>query len=324
MLKKLLLAAIPVMLCAMPALARDKNIFVQKAEESGEFEIASGDLAKHKAQGPDVQKFAAQMVTDHTAAGEKLKAAAGRAGVPAEKVNKMGEQHAADMAMLQNAKDAVDALYINIQIQAHEEAVTLFRDYVKNGDDPDLRRFAQDTPNTGAASRAREVDYAFEDVARGAALHRPILAGPLLTKPREGRVGSTRRLPLKRLLQGCSVMAERVQLKRTKGWRMPANTVKVDRGSIYGNPFTMEKRERSEAVALFRNWLTALTWEADCGQDYPPMLTKHLCDRRRALLEALPNLRGKNLACWCPLPTPGEPDVCHAAVLLELANKTHD
>jgi putative membrane protein len=146
MLKKLLLAAIPVMLCAMPALARDKNTFVQKAEESGEFEIASGDLAKHKAHGPDVQKFAAQMVTDHTAAGEKLKAAAGKAGVPAEKVNKMGEQHAADMAKLQNAKDAeFDALYINIQIQAHEEAVTLFRDYAKNGDDPDLRRFAQET-----------------------------------------------------------------------------------------------------------------------------------------------------------------------------------
>jgi putative membrane protein len=145
-LKKLLFAAIPVMLCAMPALARDKNTFVQKAEESGEFEIASGDLAKHKAQGPDVKKFAAQMVTDHTVAGEKLKEAAAKAGVSAEKVNKMGEQHAADMARLQNAKDAeFDALYIDSQIKAHEEAVTLFRDYVKNGDDPDLRRFAQDT-----------------------------------------------------------------------------------------------------------------------------------------------------------------------------------
>ena len=33
-------------------------------------------------------------------------------------------------------------------------------------------------------------------------------------------------------------------------------------------------------------------------------------------------LAGKNLACWCPLPAPGEPDICHAAVLLELANTT--
>lgn len=32
-------------------------------------------------------------------------------------------------------------------------------------------------------------------------------------------------------------------------------------------------------------------------------------------------LQGKNLACWCPLPQSGEPDKCHAAVLLRLANE---
>lgn len=41
---------------------------------------------------------------------------------------------------------------------------------------------------------------------------------------------------------------------------------------------------------------------------------------RTKLIAALPMLAGKNLACWCPLPAPGEPDICHAAVLLELAN----
>ena len=37
-------------------------------------------------------------------------------------------------------------------------------------------------------------------------------------------------------------------------------------------------------------------------------------------LPATDELRGKNLACWCPLPKPGEPDYCHAAILLEIAN----
>ncbi len=41
---------------------------------------------------------------------------------------------------------------------------------------------------------------------------------------------------------------------------------------------------------------------------------------REKVLAALPTLRGKNLACWCPLPGVGEQDDCHAAVLLELAN----
>ena len=124
------------------------------------------------------------------------------------------------------------------------------------------------------------------------------------------------------IVQKCGrIVAERVQLKRTKGWRMPPDTVKVDRSTIYGNPFTMEKRERAEAVALFGEWLTSATWAAECEEKYPPLLTKHLCDRRTALLAALPKLRGKNLACWCPLPLEGEEDVCHAAVLLQLANQ---
>jgi hypothetical protein len=33
------------------------------------------------------------------------------------------------------------------------------------------------------------------------------------------------------------MMPERIQLKRTKGWRMPPNSVKVDRSTQWGNPF---------------------------------------------------------------------------------------
>lgn len=33
---------------------------------------------------------------------------------------------------------------------------------------------------------------------------------------------------------------------------------------------------------------------------------------------------GKGLACWCPLPEPGEIDWCHARVLLEIANGDDD
>jgi len=40
-----------------------------------------------------------------------------------------------------------------------------------------------------------------------------------------------------------------------------------------------------------------------------------LMERRKVVLSGLPSLRGKNLACWCPLDQP-----CHADVLLELAN----
>ena len=48
---------------------------------------------------------------------------------------------------------------------------------------------------------------------------------------------------------------------------------------------------------------------------------RRLAARRQQVLETLPSLRGRNLACWCAVPKKGEPDNCHAALLLQLANR---
>lgn len=78
----------------------------------------------------------------------------------------------------------------------------------------------------------------------------------------------------------------RIQLRRTKGWCMPADTVVVMRGP--GKKWGNEEGARLACVAMFRI--------------YAERLPVH-------------ELRGKNLACFCP------PDaLCHADVLLELAN----
>ena len=99
-------------------------------------------------------------------------------------------------------------------------------------------------------------------------------------------------------------MPERIQLSRAKGWRMPENTVKVDRSTRFGNPFKVtEDRTAADTVMAYRTWLTV--GGVDAGLSWP----------KARILAHLPSLRGKNLACWCK---PGEP--CHADVLLELAN----
>ena len=108
-------------------------------------------------------------------------------------------------------------------------------------------------------------------------------------------------------------MPNRIQLKRTKGWRLPPNAMSVARPTRFGNPYKVglancgcrtpgecthnvgRVETRQEAVELFRWWLSV-----------------HLPDRLEAKLAPL---RGKDLACWCPLDQP-----CHADVLLELAN----
>jgi hypothetical protein len=114
---------------------------------------------------------------------------------------------------------------------------------------------------------------------------------------------------------------ERIQLRRTKGWRMPSDAVKVDRSAIFGNPFSLEQYGPEQAVALHRLWIEGCLADDDIRPGYPTWAARFLIERRQKVLEALPKLRGKNLACWCALPLPGERDCCHAAVLLEIANR---
>ena len=99
----------------------------------------------------------------------------------------------------------------------------------------------------------------------------------------------------------------RVQLSRKKGWRIPTNTVRVARPSLWGNPFKVGvDGDAAECVRKFREWLLPYKH----GDD----LDAYLC--AEANIKAVQNdLRGKNLACWCPIGS-----ACHADVLLEIAN----
>lgn len=96
---------------------------------------------------------------------------------------------------------------------------------------------------------------------------------------------------------------KRIQLRRTKGWRKPEGAIVVSRPSRYGNPYV---------VGDLLNG----------GNMSPEEVVEHF---RRALLdgrlqfgvrEVQAMLRGRDLACWCPLDQP-----CHADVLLEVANR---
>jgi hypothetical protein len=57
----------------------------------------------------------------------------------------------------------------------------------------------------------------------------------------------------------------RIQLRRTRGWRMPENTVKVTRPSLYGNPFV--HADPAEAVAAFRQHCRGDTQVFKMGPD---------------------------------------------------------
>lgn len=119
----------------------------------------------------------------------------------------------------------------------------------------------------------------------------------------------------------------RIKRQRTKGWRMPEGAVYVGRPTKWGNPWRVDagatmhgedhqgRIEELEipttpamAVAAFRrmwDWrLTGVEPEDDDDIAYVAA--------RQAELE---ELRGHDLACYCPLDQP-----CHADILLELSN----
>jgi hypothetical protein len=122
---------------------------------------------------------------------------------------------------------------------------------------------------------------------------------------------------------------KRIQRQRTKGWRMPANTVSVTRPGKWGNPFIIINEEGFPWVTDSRDpSMPVLNMnraaEAIGGTEFKRDMTWDEADRavvalyRQHCIDTLPDLtplRGKDLACWCK---PGAP--CHADVLLELAN----
>jgi hypothetical protein len=100
----------------------------------------------------------------------------------------------------------------------------------------------------------------------------------------------------------------RVQRKRSKGWKMPPNTVNVCRPGEWGNPFSIGKpagnvpnafrgriaHDANDAVKLYRSMLLEFGLPSGCD---------------------LSEIRGKNLACWCKIGSP-----CHADILINIAN----
>ncbi|MGI5155797.1 DUF4326 domain-containing protein [Microbispora sp. CA-102843] len=122
-------------------------------------------------------------------------------------------------------------------------------------------------------------------------------------------------------------MPERIQRRRTAGWKMPEGAVYVGRPTKWGNPWRIvpvrdngfpwgdaadvihEKTGNSigrfERITRTRS-TGAPYWAC---QAYRRDLTQELITAARR------ELAGHDLACWCRLDQP-----CHADVLLEIAN----
>ena len=143
-MRTLVCAATLALSAAGMAAAQDMSAqdFVNEAASGGLFEVQSSELALQRSQDADVQEFANQMITDHTANNQELMATAQSAGltVPAA----ISSPHAELMQGLQGAEGgAFDTSYAQAQVTAHETAVTLYQTYAQNGDEQALKAYAE-------------------------------------------------------------------------------------------------------------------------------------------------------------------------------------
>jgi hypothetical protein len=84
---------------------------------------------------------------------------------------------------------------------------------------------------------------------------------------------------------------QRIEIKKTKGWRMPDNATFVGAGSKYENPFKVNiEMDLDESLFLYRRYLNKSI--------------------KNKTIDLTP-LKGRDLACWCKR---GHP--CHADILM--------
>lgn len=132
-------------------------------------------------------------------------------------------------------------------------------------------------------------------------------------------------------------MPERIQLRRTKGWRKPEGAIVVARPTKWGNPFQIgsnrpdvfvhdgmgvhwstprdedaDELARQFAVSMYHSWLESGSVHGLSRRQLPAALSAV----RSSILGDIKTLYDRDLACWCALDQP-----CHADVLLQLANQ---
>jgi putative membrane protein len=120
--------------------------FVKKVAISDMMEVQSSQLALSRTPDADTKPFAEKMVKDHQQTSAELKGLVDAGKVKAIIPNALDAEHQKmlDDLKSKSGKD-FDRAYDRMQVEAHEQAVALFEQYARDGDNPDLKSWAMKT-----------------------------------------------------------------------------------------------------------------------------------------------------------------------------------
>jgi putative membrane protein len=125
--------------------SRTTRDFINNAVVANKFEIDSSQLALQKSQSNDVKDFAQRMIDDHTKAGQQIQDTLEQEKLSGLAPQDLDKKHQKLEDKLSNDTGAkFDKDYLSAQVDAHKEAVSLFKKYSEKGDDPGLKTAAAD------------------------------------------------------------------------------------------------------------------------------------------------------------------------------------
>jgi len=125
-----------------PSLSTTDATFLNAVGKGGIAEVEFGRLAQSHATRADVRAFGAQMVSDHTTAGNELATLA-----QSKQMTPPGDMdlnHKAKYDRLSSTSGTeFDRSYMQGQVEDHTAVVAAFQDEITNGSDADVKAFAQ-------------------------------------------------------------------------------------------------------------------------------------------------------------------------------------
>ena len=119
--------------------------FALYAASSGMAELEAARLVLKATRNADVRDYAQKLVRDHEASAEALRRIVAPRGLTLPRTST--GRHADMVTKLSGVKepDRDEAFLQRFGVDAHKETIALFERHVKEGGDPELRRFAERT-----------------------------------------------------------------------------------------------------------------------------------------------------------------------------------
>ena len=120
--------------------------FTDEAANLDMYEVEAGKIAQERSNKADIKAFAGKMIDAHTASTDKLKSILKDIGSDVQPPAHLDNRRQGLIDDLRAAKAAdFDARYASQAVDVHREAKLLMDGYQKNGDVPQMKKFAAAT-----------------------------------------------------------------------------------------------------------------------------------------------------------------------------------